>query len=259
MGEIMELKKQDDYYICVSNAFVKANQDLSLIESKILRLAICQVTFDDTEIYEYQTTISELAEILETSKKFLYNNINKTSTNLLRQIIRINYSKKEWDKFQIFSKFKYKDGTINLRLNDEMKPFILALRDNYTQYQIAEIIGMNSVYGVRLYELILSKRQKKGLKNLKFEIIKLTIDEIRFATNTTDKYTKISQLQERVISTAIKAIMLSTGIAIDFKPVKKSRKFVAYDFMLYGLEFEKEKQEIYKKYNINPNEFFENC
>ena len=198
MIENQMINYNDEYYICVSNAFVKANQDLNPNETKLLRLMISQVVLTDNELKRYTTTVPELAKIFDVSESNLYRDIETMSNNLMRKVIKIDYGKNKWTMFQIFSQCEYDNGILTMQLHDKMKPFLIALENKYTQYQIGKIIGMSSNYAIRIFELIQEKRQtQKDVKN--YEKYEFTIDELKMATNTIDKYKKINDLKKYVL------------------------------------------------------------
>lgn len=49
-----------------------------------------------------------------------------------------------------------KSGTIELKLDDDLAPYLLQLKKNFTAYSLYNIMGMKSKYSPRLYELIKS-------------------------------------------------------------------------------------------------------
>lgn len=249
MFENQMINYNDDYYVCVSNAFVKANQDLNPNETKLLRLMISQVVLTDTELKRYTTTIPELAKIFDVSESNLYRDIETMSNNLMRKVIKIDYGKNKWTMFQIFSQCEYDNGILTMQLHDKMKPFLIALENKYTQYQIGKIIGMSSNYAIRVFELIQEKRQnQRDVKN--YEKYDFTLDELRMATNTLDKLKKISQFKERVLDIAMREITYNGGYSAEYKEIKNGRKITGFTFELYSQHSARGK-ELLEKYGIN--------
>lgn len=243
------IKYDDNYYVCVSNGFVKANQELSQNETKLLRLVISQVVITDKEFKSYTTTIPELAKIFNVSENNLYRDINNMATNLMRQIIKIDFSKKKWTMFHIFNTCRYDDGILKMELHEEMKPFLLALKNKYTQYQIGKVIGMSSTYAIRLFELIQEKRRTQS--DVKFcETYSLPLEEIRFSTNIVDKHKRISDVKKYVLDVAMREITYNAGYAIDYKDIKEGRKTVGFTFELYP-QYSVRGRELLEKYGIN--------
>lgn len=230
------IKYDEDYFICVSNAFVKANQNLSLNESKLLRLMISQIVVNDKELRMYTIKIPELADILNISTQNLYRDIDKMTSSLMQQIIKINTKnsrgKVSWIKFQIFNTCKYKDGLLTMKLHDELRPFLIELKNLYTQYQISTIIGMKSTYAIRIYELLKEKRRNNDFVK-EDESLEIDIEDIRVATNTLDKYS-ITDFKKNVLDISVREISCNSEFAIDYEYVKKGRKVAAIKFNIYS-------------------------
>lgn len=249
MAENQLINYNDEYYICVSNAFVKANQDLNPNETKLLRLMISQVVLTDTELKRYTTTVPELAKIFDVSESNLYRDIETMSNNLMRKVIKIDYGKNKWTMFQIFSECEYDNGILTMQLHDKMKPFLIALENKYTQYQIGKIIGMSSNYAIRVFELIQEKRQtQRDVKN--YEKYDFTLDELRIATNTLNKLTKTNDFKKKVLDIAMREITYNAGYSVEYKEIKNGRKITGFTFELYT-QHSTRGRELLEKYGIN--------
>lgn len=47
------------------------------------------------------------------------------------------------------------------KLNDDLKPFLLQLKEHYTQYTLDNIMAMKSTYSIRIFELLQEKIKTK--------------------------------------------------------------------------------------------------
>jgi len=245
MNENEIVKYDEEYYVCVSNAFIKANQNLPLNENKLLRIMISQVVITDKELKSYTTTIPELAQALNVIPDNLYRNIDKMTSTLMQQIIKIDKGKNKWDKFQLFSKCKYDNGVLTMQLHEELKPFLLGLQKLYTQYQIGVIIGMKSTYAIRVYELLKEKRKNNGLIK-ENESLTISIEDLRIATDTINKY-GLTDFKRNVLEISAREISCNSEFAIDYEQIKDGRKVVAFKFNIYSHNSPKG-EEILKKY-----------
>lgn len=55
-----------------------------------------------------------------------------------------------------------KSGMIKIKLDDDMKPYLLQLRKKFTQYRLYYTLAMRSQYSIRLYELLKSYEWQNG-------------------------------------------------------------------------------------------------
>ena len=114
-------------------------------------------------------------------------------------------------------------------MHDNLKPYLLELKEHYTQYVLQDILILKTVYAVRMYELIVEELRTQVYAD-KTATVELSLDSIRKATNTEDKYEQTAMLKVRVIDSAIAEINEKLGYRITYVPIKKSRKIVGYRF-----------------------------
>lgn len=223
----------EENYVVMSNDLIKGKSNLSLNELKLLRLTIMQIMREDIDLLTYQISIVELAKCLGIARQNLYVEAMEMCKHLMQELVFIGDGnpKHKWEMFQWCSKCRYNDGIITIKLHDDLKPYLLELKKHYTQYVLQDILLLKTVYSVRMYELISEELRTKVYAD-KTETVNLSIEKIRKATNTEDKYETISMFRSRVIDSAIAEINEKLGYNISYEPIKKSRKIVGYKFIV---------------------------
>lgn len=219
---------------CMQNDLIKAKSNLSLNSLKLLRLTISQIIKSDTELMTYEIGVPELASLLGITRQSIYQEMDKVTTELLKEIVYIgdgNPSHK-WKKFQWCSCAEYDNGIFKIKLHEELKPYLLELKGYFTSYQIESVVYLKSVYSIRLYELLQEQLRGQEVYGDKVARVRIPIDTIRKATNTEDKYEKVSMFRARVIDAAVKEIESKLNIHITYKHYKVSRQIVGYEFEL---------------------------
>lgn len=226
-----EMCLNGENYVVMSNDLIKGKSNLSLNELKLLRLTIMQVLKEDTDLRTYQINISELAELLDITSPSIYRDVDDMTTHLLQEIVYVGDGnpKHKYKKFQWCSDCEYDNGVVTIRLHDNLKPYLLELKEHYTQYVLQDILLLKTVYSVRMYELIVEELRTKVYAD-KVATIELSLDAIRKATNTETKYDQTAMLKVRVIDSAISEINEKLGYRITYEPIKRSRKIVGYRF-----------------------------
>lgn len=227
-----------DMDIIQSNELIRAKQDdLTLLETKIIRLVIAQVLQNDTDFKTYTCNVIELADVLKLDRYTIYKEMDVITTDLLRKVIKIeddttNSKKKNWKKFHWVDYAEYNNGTLTLRLSESLKPYLLNLFDFYTSYDYRDIISLPTENSIRLFELLCSyrnmiARSKSNKKELfgveldKNEFI-FDIEYLRQYFNCENKYKKTSDFLRRVINPSIEG-MKSTGHNITYRVIKERR------------------------------------
>ena len=114
------------------------------------------------------------------------------------------------------------EAGVAIKLNDELKPLLLNLRENYTQYTLDNILAMKSVYSIRIFELLMERIKTKVLPRKGMDV-ELSVDYIREACDCQDKYKTFANLNNRVIKGAVEEINRVTLYQIDMSYKKKGR------------------------------------
>lgn len=232
MEEAKDMNLNSSNLVVMSNDLIKSKSNLSLNEIKILRLAIMQVIKEDKDLQTYKVNVTELADLLAIDRHGIYQEVDKITTSLLKEIVYIGDGnpKHKWKKFQWCSSCQYEAGVLTIKLHDDLKPYLLNLSELYTQYMLEDILYLKSVYSIRIYELIREEmRYQKVFADHEANIY-LPIDMIRKATDTENKYQQYGMFKERVIEAAINEINDKLVYYISYEPVKESRKVIGFKF-----------------------------
>lgn len=234
-------------YVCQANSLVGGRQALKLNSAKLIRAAIMQVVRDDTELKPYIITIKEMSDLLQVPASNIYRDIDDITDDILNNPVYIreeNYTsgkKVRWIKIPWVTRCEYNsDVGVAIKLNDELKPFLLNLKQQYTQYTLDSILVMKSVYSIRLYELIQSKIMTKMIPRTGV-FVELDVTEIKECCGCEGKsYDLFSNFKKRVLDTAVKEINEKTMYHVDYAYVKKGKSVVAIMFhvnMRYNISY----------------------
>lgn len=238
-----------DMDVIQSNDLVRAYQDdFTLLETKVIRLAIAQIFQNDTDFKTYTCNVIDLAEVLKLDRYTIYKEMDTLTTDLLRKVIKIEEQpqsgkKKNWKKFHWVDYAEYNNGTLTLRLSESLKPYLLNLFSLYTQYDYREIISLPTYNSIRLAELIFSfKNMGVNQKSKKvFEIecnsneYVFNIEYLRKYFNCEDKYKRTSDFIRRVINPSVEG-MNTNGYNITYRIVKENRipTHIVFNYRVIG-------------------------
>lgn len=214
-----------------SNVVVKSNDivqksrfSLSVQEQKMILFLISKIKPDDSDFQEYTFSLKELCEVLGIS----YNGKNYRD---FRQAIQSLADKSFWvdsESGSILCRWIAKakigtDLTVRIRLDDDLKPYLLALYNQFTTYELEYILTMRSKYSIRLYELL------KSYSNLgRYDT---TVDELKQLL-LTPKYPVYKDFRLRVIDPALDEINMYTDLQVDFEPGRTGRRITHLHFFI---------------------------
>ena len=86
MEDAKEMNLNSNNIVVMSNDLIKSKSNLSLNEIKILRLAIMQVIKEDKDLQTYKVNVTELADLLAIDRHGIYQEVDKITTSLLKEI-----------------------------------------------------------------------------------------------------------------------------------------------------------------------------
>ena len=99
----------------------------------------------------------------------------------------------------------------------------MELKEKFTSYQLENVVRLNSVYSIRIYELL--KQYERIRKR------KLTLEELRYFLGIEkDKYKQYGHLKNKVLLVAQKEINKKTDIQFTFNEIKTGRKVTGFEF-----------------------------
>ena len=107
-----------------------------------------------------------------------------------------------------------------------MKPYLLNLKEHYTQYQLDNILAMKNVYGLRIFELLQSQMMTKKLPRDGLDI-EMSMAQLRESLDLEDKYERWSQFKIRVLDKAVEEIEKATTYTVSYTP-KKTGKAISH-------------------------------
>lgn len=222
-GREMEVYKANDM-------IQKGRHELSLQEQRCVLYAISKIKPEDSIFQEYTFELSDFYRLC---------GLQGDSYTELKAIL-IGLKQKTWwvetapnveSTVSWFNKVRTnrKSGTVTVRFDDDMMPFLLELTKKdkfYTHYQLKYILPMKSQYAIRLYE-ILKSYQRNNIEWF------FDIDKIKKQLNC-ENYKNFYDFRRWVIEPAVAEINEFTDIKIAWDTVKEGRRVARVVFYMAG-------------------------
>jgi len=234
-------------HVSQSNKLVRAvKDDMSIAESKLIRFVIAQIMKGDRELRTYSVNVQDFANTMKLNPIHLYEDFERIGDSIRKKGIRLERGttdkdgKKNYRVIQWISSYEYENGTFTISLSPEMKNFLLDLSE-YTDYQIYDIIDLNTDNSIKLYELLSSWKRKAhvlapeyesfGVKLKKNEII-YGMDFLREYFNCQDKYPLNADFIRWIIEQSVNTISRKTVFPVSYRTVRHKGKIVAIVFAI---------------------------
>lgn len=112
------------------------------------------------------------------------------------------------------------NGKAKIRFDDDMAPYIFDLCDRRTQFDLLNVLPMQSKYSIRLYEIC---RSWSGIRNKTY-----SLEEIRELLGVEkNELIRYPDFRRYVLEIAKKEINEHTDLEVNFEPITKGRKTIA--------------------------------
>ena len=135
------------------------------------------------------------------------------------------------------------DDKVMIRFNQDIMPYLIELKQNFTKYALSEIMELNSKYSIILYKwLSMNYNQyehysnKGGRRAEQVESYRnpsISVKELREITDTVNEYKEIYDFEKRVLKNAIEEINEHTSFNVSYEKIKKGRSI---DSIVFHIE-----------------------
>lgn len=213
------------------NALIDASFNLSLVEQRIMLLAIVEAReaaslSPNTAI---EISVSNYVQQFKADTNRIYSIIKEATRTLKRREFSYldrykgqpAYSTANW-----VNKITYVDnsGMVVLYLSEEVISLISRLEEQFTKYHLEQVSSFKSKYSTRLYELIIKwlstgKTEKYAINDLR--------DKLGLGVN---EYNTMSNFKINVLDKALGEINTHTDINVSYDQFKQGRSISAVQF-----------------------------
>lgn len=212
----------------------KSKFSLSLQQQKILLYIISKIKPTDTEFQEYTFTVKEFCRVCgieDREYKSIYEKVRQAIKDIADKSVWLNIDGTD-SLLRWIEKARIKDGVITIRLDDDMKPYLLGLKNNYTMYELVWALNFKSKYSLRLYELVKSIHYNES--NVYKRVY--TVEELKQLIGG-ESYANFTDFKRRVLEPAINEISETSDKIIEYEIKEKRGKTIySIELKIYTLD-----------------------
>jgi plasmid replication initiation protein len=215
--------------IVKSNHLVEAKYDLSLIEQKLVLLALSKLDIKARTNNKVSLKVKDFCEMIGSSAD-RYTEIRDIIRNIRKkEIIITSYDSDSEIKEELIAGWinaaYYSNGIVDLSFSEVLMPYLTELKDRYTIYNIENVLHINSKHAIRIYEIL---KENEFKKSAYFEYSKL-----KEMVCGLDKFERYYDFKKRVLLPSQKEIMENSDVYFDFEEIKKARKVIGINFTIH--------------------------
>lgn len=241
---------------------VRASYILSLVEKRLIILAIAKANRDEVKISSsrlIKVSAKDYADLFNVSLESAYSSLRLATKNLYGRTI-------VFQKHMILGKigvlhcrwisavgYVEKTGYVALKFTEEVADYLCTIQEQYTSFEIKNIVNLQSFYSIRLYEYFKSweKWSKNKIPTIALEELKSILGLEKNAYTRDGKFLT-AEFNRTVLSKAVKEVNKNTDLQLEYSALKKGRNIIGYDFIV----FPKEEKPVRRKMTEKQSKFF---
>lgn len=230
----------------------KSRFSLSLQQQKIVLYLISQISPYDDDFKIYEFSIQEFCRVCGISET------SGGNYQVLKDAVKEIADKSVWitleDEETLFRwiekpSINRKNGVIKIRLDNDMMPFLLQLKQNFTSYELIWTLHFRSKYTIRLYELV---------KSIHFHDLDpytrvFPLEELKRLLGA-ETYKTYQAFKERVLMRSVKEINDYSDKTLSYDIIKSGRSVSKIKFTVSSkdsLEAAKLRSDIEKELGLD--------
>lgn len=241
----MEGKKNN--LVKKSNTLIEARYKLSLLEQKLVLYSSTKLDSNRSTFNTIKININDFLEEIKSESNRL-SEFKETAMGLMEKQIYIDKGEvdrkgnKKFITINWLSSIEYKgDGVFELEFSEKLIPYMLKLKEQYTIYEINNILFLENKYSIRFYE-ILKKNEKISTSIIEINKLKEMIG--------CEGYPDYKSFNRGVLKKVVDEINEHTDLYVEYDSIKKGRKVDSIKFLI------KSKKKM--NYNHEDLEFLKN-
>ncbi|WP_419635287.1 replication initiation protein [Thiolapillus sp.] len=229
----MKIKKET---VIMKNALARAQHDLNLGEKRIISIAISKINPKTNKI-NYNTTSArtitiETSDYQKTAKlsneKNAYPEMKRSAKELINKKLKIKTRTMTGHQTEIINwistlKYETGQGYLKISFTPEIMPYLVAIKDRFTRYELKKTEGIRSIYSWRMLEFLTSWSKDKTGKR------EISITEFGEMMGQPENY-KTGDTIARIIKPAIKELE-KKGWKITHERRKTNGKYTHITFL----------------------------
>jgi plasmid replication initiation protein len=228
------MNKVKSTLVVKSNALVNSSYVLTLVEQRIILLAILEARESNKKITastHVSINVKDYSEHFKVDRSTAYGAIKSAAESLFERQVTFydqhpttGKQRKRTTRWVSERAETEESGVIELVFAHAVIPHIGRLEKNFTSYDLEQVSGLKSIYAVRLYEMLIGwdKRGKKA--SFELEVLRSQLGL------GVDEYPHMSNFKRRVLDLAQKQINEHTDIKVDYTPIKDGVRIAGFEF-----------------------------
>lgn len=217
----LEIGAPAETVVAKSNDLVRGRHDFSTLEQRIFVAMVAQLN-RESEFPVVKIPLRTVCELSGTDKSNLYREAQRLCDNLASRTIGVHDKTNDegiprYTSYPCFRFCRHVKGTgvIQAQFSEELRPYLLELKEQFTLYLLKVFLRLRSKYSTQIYELM---KMRQGISRLK-----MSVEEFRQKLGLEDKYSRFSSLKARVIDQAQGELKEKADVYFTYRVIREGR------------------------------------
>lgn len=195
---------------------VNAKYKLDTSEIKFIMSVLAQINMDDKDFATYEIKVSELEARLQVEQNST--RLKQFAKKLMSKPFEVPTENGGWIVFNWFSKIQFipEQKKFIVRIDEDLKPYLLELKERFVKYNLKHILPLTSSYSIRIYQLL--KEYEKATKRT------FTLEELQNILQVPNSYKIYNRFKEKILQVAEKELIGHCDIFFEYEEIKDGRK-----------------------------------
>lgn len=216
-------------YLKQHNVITEARYEMSALEKNILYLLMRELDEKDPPEKEY---VVELAAIEKIVGPLTKKAIKEAISNLISRSYEIKEAKRDILIVSLMTVVRHDIPAKELRIkiSKNILPYFVALKQNYTEFELHVALSLRHKYAKRLYEM-LSQHKEIGELSISVKELKRRL-KLNQEGSQQEKYSQFTTLRSNVLDIAQKELQEHADIQFTYRAKKTGRKYTDLTFYI---------------------------
>lgn len=209
------------------NALTSARYEMTALEKNIMYAVMSQIEDTDLPTTCYRIAITDISQ--HTERRLRNDDFRDAVTRLLTRDFTIKTQDSKFLQATFISSAEYDtEGCVEIEIGLKLRPYLFALKKNFTIFGLEVAMSLHSKYAKRLYEMLC---QFKSTGILRLSVIELKERFQLVNTEGGEQYIRWSNFEKNVLQVAQIEINEKADFKFDYKLKKNGRKIVSVEFI----------------------------
>lgn len=233
-----------------ANALIEKKPKMTRDEQRLFLSIVSMIDSKNQDFDQYEISVRDFAQVWGVGIDSAYSQFIAAVDGLLSKKFfdeTVNErGKRNFYGTTFISSGKYTEGEAyaKIRLDPDFKPYLLGLKETYTQYMLKYVVNLNSKHSIRIYELL---KQYEKIGSRTFDI-----SDLKEMLAIPGKYPNNSNFVRVVLNPAVDEINDGTDLKVKFEMIGRGKDArVRFDIKPNEKMFKHDKPEKKKKSKIS--------